>query len=86
MAALNTDPNFIMLDELGTTLHKIKYWWLAVAIIPIVVGLAALNIMSIMEASLLGAIVVMATGIVPAQEAYKSINWTVIFIIAALIP
>ncbi|MEA3285830.1 MAG: SLC13 family permease [Candidatus Marinimicrobia bacterium] len=86
MSALNTDPNFIMLDELDCTLHKIKYWWLAVSIIPIVVGLAALNIMSIMEASLLGAIVVMATGIVPAQEAYKSINWSVIFLIAALIP
>ncbi|NQV42145.1 MAG: SLC13 family permease [Candidatus Marinimicrobia bacterium] len=86
MAALNTDPNFIILEELDTTLHKIKYWWLAVAIIPIVVAVAALNLMSIMEASLLGAILVMATGIVPAQEAYKSINWTVIFLIAALIP
>lgn len=86
MAALSTDPNFIMLDELDNTLHKIKYWWLAVAIIPIVVGIAAFNVMSIMEASLLGAIVVMATGIVPAQEAYKSINWSVIFLIAALIP
>jgi len=86
MAALNTDPNFIILEELDTKLHKIKYWWLAVAIIPIVVGVAALNILSIMEASLLGAILVMATGIVPAQEAYKSINWTVIFLIAALIP
>ncbi|MCF7822875.1 MAG: SLC13 family permease [Candidatus Marinimicrobia bacterium] len=86
MSALHTDPNFIMLDELDHALHKIKYWWLAVAIIPLVVGLAALNIMSIMEASLLGAIVVMATGIVPPQEAYKAINWSVIFLIAALIP
>jgi di/tricarboxylate transporter len=86
MAALHTDPNFIMLDEIDFTLHKIKYWWLAVAIIPIVVGLAAFNVLSIMEASLLGAILVMATGIVPAQEAYKSINWSVIFLIAALIP
>ncbi len=86
MAGLNADPNFIILDEVDMTLHKIKYWWLAVAIIPIVVGVAALNVLSIMEASLLGAILVMAVGIVPAQEAYKSINWTVIFLIAALIP
>jgi len=86
VAALNSDPNFIMLDELDTTLHKIKYWWLAVAIIPLVITVAALNLMSIMEASLLGAILVMATGIVPPQEAYKAINWTVIFLIAALIP
>ena len=86
MSALNTDSDFIMLEELDMTLHKIKYWWLAVAIIPIVVGIAAFELMSIMEASLLGAIVVMATGIVPASEAYKSINWTVIFLIAALIP
>lgn len=83
---ITNDPNFIILNELDFTLHKIKYWWLAVAIIPVVVGVAALDIMSIMEASLLGAIVVMATGMVPAQEAYKSINWTVIFLIAALIP
>lgn len=86
MAGLNADTNFIILDELDTTLHKIRYWWLAVAIIPLVVGIAALNILSIMEASFLGAILVMATGIVPPQEAYKSINWTVIFLIAALIP
>lgn len=86
MAALHTDPNFIMLDELDLSLHKIKYWWLAVAIIPLVVLAAALNITSIMTASLLGAILVMATGIVPPQEAYKSINWTVIFLIAAFVP
>lgn len=86
MAALHTDPNFIMLDEVDVSLHKIKYWWLAVTIIPIVVLFAAFDIMSIMKASLLGAIIVMATGIVPAQEAYKAINWTVIFLIAAFIP
>ncbi|MCF7822876.1 MAG: SLC13 family permease [Candidatus Marinimicrobia bacterium] len=85
-AALATDPNFIMLDEIDQNLHKIKYWWLAVSIIPIVVLLAAFGIMSILKASLLGAILVMAIGIVPAQEAFKSINWTVIFLIAAFIP
>jgi di/tricarboxylate transporter len=86
MAALKTDPNFILLDEVDASLHKIKYWWLAVGIMPLVVGLAAVGVMSIMDAALIGAVVVMATGIVPAQEAYKSINWTVIFLIAALIP
>jgi len=86
VAALHSDPNFIMLDELDVSLHKIKYWWLAVFIIPIVVLVAAFDLMSIMQASLLGAILVMAMGIVPPQEAYKSINWTVIFLIAAFIP
>ncbi|MCF7808906.1 MAG: SLC13 family permease [Candidatus Marinimicrobia bacterium] len=86
MAALHTDPNFIMLDELDLSLHKIRFWWLVVALIPAIVLVAALNITSIMTASLLGAILVMALGIVPAQEAYKAINWTVIFLIAAFIP
>lgn len=85
-AALKTDPNFILLDEIDQSIHKIKYWWLAVSIIPIVVLLSAFNVMPIMKASLLGAILVMALGIVPAQEAFKSINWTVIFLIAAFIP
>jgi di/tricarboxylate transporter len=86
MEGFKTDPNFIVLDELDHSLHKIKFWWLAVSIIPIVVLLAAFDVMSILNASLLGAILVMALGIVPPQEAYKSINWTVIFLIAAFIP
>ncbi|MBL7052251.1 MAG: SLC13 family permease [Candidatus Marinimicrobia bacterium] len=83
---LKNDPNFIVLDELDMTLHKIKFWWVAIAVIPLVVILAATKIMPIMEASLLGAILLVAIGVVTPQEAYKSINWTVIFLIAAFIP
>jgi len=84
--ALKKDPNFIVLDELDMTLHKIKFWWIALAVIPLVVILAAAKIMPIMVASLLGAILLVAIGVVTPQEAYKSINWTVIFLIAAFIP
>ena len=86
LAALATDSDFMVLDELDFSLHKIRYWWFAVLIIPAVVLLAAFNVLSIMGAALVGAIAVMALGIVPPPEAYKAINWTVIFLIAAFIP
>ena len=86
VSALASDSNFIVLEELEHSLHKIRFWWLAVAVIPVVVLSAALHLVSIMTASLIGAVIVMALGIVPVQEAYKSINWTVIFLIAAFIP
>ncbi len=86
LAALNSDPDFIMLEELDFSFHKIRFWWLAVFIIPIVVMLAAFNVTSILTAALLGAILVMAMGIVPVHEAYKTISWPVIFLIAAFIP
>jgi len=86
VTALASDPNFIFLEEHDHTIKKIRFWWVAVGIIPVVVILASINILNIMEAALLGAIVVTTLGIVPVQEAYKAINWTVIFLIAAFIP
>jgi di/tricarboxylate transporter len=84
--ALKKDSDFILLDEIDVNLHKIKYWWFALGLIPVVVLLTLFNIVSIMEATLIGAILVILLGIVPIQEVYRSINWTVIFLVAAFIP
>jgi len=86
LSALKSDPDFIVLDELDMQIHKLRFWWVAVLLIPIIVVLAALNLISILTGALLGAILVITLGIVQPQEAYKVINWTVIFLIAAFIP
>ena len=51
-----------------------------------VVLLAATGTMSILESSFLGFIAMLVTRSITIQQAYKSINWTVIFLLAAILP
>ncbi|MCB1055085.1 MAG: SLC13 family permease [Acidobacteria bacterium] len=78
--------DFVSLQERDLRLHLDPRWWLGALIVPIVVLLAATGLMDIMEASILGAVTMVATRRLRIQEAYKSINWTVIFLVAAILP
>jgi di/tricarboxylate transporter len=83
---LSDSGDFIVLGEIEATLQKHKYWWVSVAVILGIVILAALGIVSILKGALIGAIFLLAIRVITANEAYQSINWQVIVLIAALIP
>ena len=83
---LSDSGDFIVLGEIEATLQKHKYWWVSVAVILGIVILAALGIVSILKGTLIGAIFLLAIRVITANEAYQSINWQVIVLIAALIP
>jgi len=78
--------DIIILEELDIHLRYERYWWVSILIIPTVMILASFGIMSIVKGALLGAILILALRSLSMEEAYKSINWPVIFLIAALIP
>lgn len=84
--ALYLLDDFVPLQELEQNLRLPKRWWLSVAIIPTVVLLAATGAMSILESSFLGFVAMLVTRSITIQQAYKSINWTVIFLLAAILP
>jgi len=84
--ALNTEDDFLPLEELEVRLHLSKYWWRSLVILPVVVLLAAFGVMSILEASIVGVVAMILTRVLTIQQAYKAINWTVIFLIAAILP
>ena len=63
-----------------------RFWWLSILVIPVVMVLSSLGILSITEASVLGCILLLVLRAISMEEAYKSINWPVIFLIALLIP
>ncbi len=84
--ALTQQEDFIALEELSLRLGLARRWWLGAAIIPIVVALAATGVMSILEASILGAVFAILAGVITSQQAYDSINWTVIFLLVAILP
>ena len=56
------------------------------SIIALVVGLAATGLAPILVSALLGCILMIATKCITLQEAYDSIDWFVIFLLAGVIP
>ena len=84
--AIVRGDDFVPLQELDLKISLPKRWWLSVAIIPVVVTLAATGLTSILEASILGAVALIVSGSITIQQAYKAINWTVIFLLASILP
>jgi len=59
---------------------------LALGIVGLVVGLAALEVMPILVSALGGVVAMVATGCVRPNEVYEAVDWSVIFLLAGLIP
>ncbi|MBJ47784.1 MAG: hypothetical protein CMG59_01215 [Candidatus Marinimicrobia bacterium] len=83
---LKDSVNFVVLEELNIHLNYHRYWWLSVLVIPCVMFLAAFNVVPIHIAAVLGCVVILAMRTITVQDAIESINLSVIFLIASLIP
>ena len=79
-------PDFLMLQEVQIPqVRREKAPW-AVAIVAAVIALAALNVMPIVVSAIVGCLAMVATRCIRLQEAYDSIDWFVIFLLAGVIP
>ena len=83
---LRSSNDLIILEELDIHLRYQKFWWLSIIIFPIIMLLTSFNILSIVEATVIGAIILLVLKSISMEEAYESINWPVIFLIALLVP
>jgi len=83
---LGQQDDFMPIGELDLKIRLTPRWWVPVVVIPIVVLLAALGIFNILKAAILGVVVMLVTRSLTIQQAYRSINWTVIFLLAAILP
>jgi di/tricarboxylate transporter len=82
---LKSKGDLLIIDNLESTYRKDKRW-LAIGILALVVVVAALGFYPIVVTSLAGALLMLLTGVLTSEEAYKSIRWEVIFLLAGLIP
>jgi di/tricarboxylate transporter len=78
--------DFIQLDEHELRLGLRRNWWIAASVVPVVMILAAFSIMPILKAAILGAVTLIVSRAITIQQAYQAINWTVIFLVAAVLP
>ncbi len=83
---LGQQDDFLSIGEVDLKIRLSHRWWIATAIIPLVVLLAAFGVFDILKAAILGVVVLLVTRAVTIQQAYRSINWTVIFLLATLLP
>lgn len=77
---------FIPLQELSVRLRVSKRWWVGALTIPLVVVLAATGVMPILKSAVLGVALLLVTKAVRVQQAYRSVDWTVIFVLVGILP
>ena len=82
--AINGD--FILLGEVQAELVKSRYWWVSILVIISTIILAAFGILPILKGAIISAVILLMFKIISPNEAYQSIHWQVIILIAALIP
>jgi di/tricarboxylate transporter len=83
---LANNPNVIVAGELSLQKFRSSKLPVAIATVLSVVAVAALGILPIMVAALGGVLVMIVSGIVKPAEAYESVQWDVIFLLAGVIP
>jgi di/tricarboxylate transporter len=83
---LRSSKNLIVLEELDIHLRYERFWWFSILVIPATTLLATFGIIPIVKAVIIGAILLLVIKSISIQEAYDSISWSVIFLIAALVP
>ncbi len=82
---LKRDSAFVLVSELGLPEFRKKKMLPAVAIIAAVVATAALGIVPIVVAAIAGCILMVMAGCITLEEAYRAIDWKVIFLLAGVL-
>lgn len=83
---LENDSDLKVLSEHDAHLRRHRLWWLILLVLPLVVLSAALGWMDIGGCALVGAIALLLARVLTPEEAYRSINWPVLLMIAAFVP
>ena len=79
-------PDFLVLQEFEEFDIKTGNKWISIAILIGLVSLSAFGILPIMISALAGAFAMAITRCVDIHKAYREINWSIIFLLAGMIP
>lgn len=82
---LSKNPSFVLVNKVRHTPFRREKMLPALLIVSLVVALAAMNVMSILGLAILGSVAMVLTRCISMEEAYKSIEWRVIFLLAGVL-
>jgi di/tricarboxylate transporter len=86
LESLARDPDFLVLDEAAARAPRLEKARIAVAIMLAVILSAILGLVPIAIAALTGAALMVLVGCLSMEEAYRAIEWKVVFLIAGMLP
>ncbi len=86
MRRFDGNRTFVLIQESEDPQFRREKTALALGIIAVVVGLAGVGVTSILVSSLAGVFGMIITGCVQPNEIYNSVDWSVIFLLAGVIP
>jgi di/tricarboxylate transporter len=86
MRMLNDDREFLLLEEDPDAVMQPRKAGPAAAILLLVLGIAAFGWLPVAEISLVGAVLMILAGCLTMDDAYRSIEWKAIFLIAGMWP
>jgi di/tricarboxylate transporter len=80
------DPNFLIVSKKELPKYKTDKIIIALLILFGVVFTATFNILPIVVGAMVGSVFMIITGCLDTEQAYESINWKVIFLLAGVLP
>ncbi len=83
---LRESEDVLILSERKFALRRGRFWWLVLPLLPAVILLAATGVLKISAGVLVAAVLLLLLGVLRPQDAYRSIDWSVVFLIAAFVP
>jgi di/tricarboxylate transporter len=86
LEAVARDPNFLVLDQAAAKAPRLDKAPVAVAIMIVVLLSAILGYVPIAIAGVTGAALMVLCGCLSMDEAYRAIEWKVVFLIASMLP
>ena len=83
---LASKEGFIVLGKVNASLDSHPLWWLSIFTILFAVVMAIFKIIPIVVGVILGVIALLLARVITPNEAYSSVHWQVIIVIAAFLP
>jgi di/tricarboxylate transporter len=83
---LRRQRSFVVLEELEVPVVKPVMAVTSILVVAGVVISAAMGLYSIAQSAVAGAVAMVLTGCIPVRRVYENIDWSVIFLLAGLIP
>ncbi len=83
---LRSDPGLVVLGERPQMRIDGRRATIALLVMVAAIGAAGLGLMPIVASALLGCVVLVVSGVLKADEAYASIDWRVIVLLAGVLP
>jgi len=86
LAGLNAKNDFMVLEPVTISPQRQKKMPIAIALMILVIGLVLFADFHISTAMVIGAVAMVLTGCLTMDEAYQSIDWRTVFLVAGMLP